>query len=83
VATSRITACVADANIDRLVPDSAVRQELGVTLMTLWRYTHDRNLKFPPPIKIRNRNFRSRLLLEAFKARMLRLAIEARNGKAA
>jgi hypothetical protein len=70
--------------VDQLVPDPVVWKELGVTPMTLWRYTHDPELDFPPPIKIRNRNFRSRLLLEAFKSRMLRLAIEARSkGEAA
>jgi hypothetical protein len=60
---------------DEHVPDPQVARELGVTLMTLWRYTHDPNLGFPPPIKLRNRNFRSRRMLEEFKERMLRSAI--------
>ena len=37
---------------DALVPDPQVWEELGVTSMTGWRYTHDRELNFPPPIKI-------------------------------
>ena len=69
--------------VDQLIPDPIVWKELGVTSMTPWRYTRDPDLDFPPPIKIRNRNFRSRSALEAFKARMLRVAIETRNGKVA
>jgi hypothetical protein len=72
-----------NAPIDEWVPDPKVWRELHVTPMTGWRYTHDPDLDFPPPIKIRGRNFRSRRQLEAFKARMLRLAIEAHAGKAA
>ncbi len=72
---------MSETQVDQLIPDPVVWKELGITPMTGWRYTHDPELDFPPPIKIRNRNFRSRLLLEAFKARMLRLAIETRNGK--
>ncbi len=74
---------MSETQVDQLIPDPVVWKELGITPMTGWRYTHDPELDFPPPIKIRNRNFRSRLLLEAFKARMLRLAIETRNGKVA
>ena len=65
---------------DTHVPDPQVARELGITLMSLWRYTHDPALDFPPPIKIRNRNFRSRHLLEAFKQRMLVSAIRQRDG---
>jgi hypothetical protein len=46
--------------------------------MTLWRWTSDPRLGFPLPIKIRTRSFRSRQQLEAFKARMLRVAIAER-----
>jgi predicted DNA-binding transcriptional regulator AlpA len=73
------TASAPDAHI----PDPQVAKELGITLMSLWRYTHDPALNFPPPIKIRNRNFRSRLLLEQFKQRMLRDAIAKRGGSEA
>jgi hypothetical protein len=65
-----------------LVPDPQVWRELGITSMTLWRWTHDPKLGFPPAIKIRNRNFRSRRALEDFKCRMLRQSIAAR-GEAA
>lgn len=63
---------------DELVPDPQVWRELGITSMTGWRYTHDPKLNFPPPIKIRTRNFRSRRQLEAFKARLLRDAMSRR-----
>ncbi len=63
---------------DELVPDPQVWRELGITSMSGWRYTHDTALDFPPPIKIRNRNFRSGKMLEAFKARMLRAALAER-----
>ena len=64
--------------VDEFVPDPQVAKEFNVTLMTLWRWDHDPALDFPPPIKIRNRNFRSRERLDAFKERMVRLAIAAR-----
>lgn len=65
---------------DNLIPDPVVCAEFGVTAMTLWRWTRDTELNFPPPIAIRNRNFRSRRQLETFKARMLRKAIRQRQG---
>jgi hypothetical protein len=62
-----------------LVPDHIVRNELGdVSLMTIYRWTNDPTLGFPPPIKIRNKNFRSRRALEEFKERMTREAITKR-----
>lgn len=64
-----------DERPDELVPDPVVWRELGITSMTGWRYTHDVDLNFPPPIKIRTRNFRSRRQLEKFKARLLREAM--------
>jgi hypothetical protein len=67
---------------DELVPDPKIAKEFSVTLMTLWRWDRDPTLQFPPPIKIRNRNFRSRAALEEFKARLLRRAIEARENAA-
>ena len=69
-----------DTNPDNLIPDPIVCAEFGVTAMTLWRWTHDTELNFPPAIAIRNRNFRSRRQLEAFKERMLRKAIRQRRG---
>jgi predicted DNA-binding transcriptional regulator AlpA len=70
-------------DVDELVPDPQVWRELGITSMTGWRYTHDAELNFPPPIKIRTRNFRSRRQLESFKARLLSIAIASRDGRAA
>jgi predicted DNA-binding transcriptional regulator AlpA len=69
---------------DQLVPDPQVWRELGVSSMTGWRWSRDVELDFPPAIQIRGRNFRSRRLLELWKARMLRRAIAARavGGKA-
>jgi len=68
-----------DTNPDKLIPDPVVCAEFGVTAMTLWRWTRDTDLNFPPPIAIRNRNFRSRKQLEAFKERMLRKAMRQRS----
>ncbi len=64
---------------DSFVPDRQVLKELNVTKMTLHRWTLDPKLDFPPKIKIRGHNFRSRILLEKFKARMLAAAIKARS----
>ena len=63
---------------DEFVPDPRVAEELGTTLMGLWRYTHDPELGFPPAIKIRNRNYRSRQALEAWKQTMLARATRER-----
>src|SRR5262249_21672846 len=67
-----------DTYPDNLIPDPVVCAEFGVTAMTLWRWTRDPDLNFPPAIAIRNRNFRSRKQLETFKARMLSKAIRHR-----
>ena len=72
----------ADNRPDELVPDPQVWRELGVTSMTGWRYTRDPKLGFPPPIKIRTRNFRSRRMLEEFKAALLRKALAERSPEA-
>jgi hypothetical protein len=61
-----------------LVPDPQVWREFGVTPMTGWRWTHDKALNFPQPIKIRNRCFRSRPEIEAFKDRMIREGVRRR-----
>jgi hypothetical protein len=61
-----------------LVPDPQVWGEFGVTSMTGWRWTNDPELGFPPPIKIRNRSYRSRRAIEEFKQRMLGEAIRRR-----
>ena len=61
-----------------LVPDPQVWREFGVTPMTGWRWTHDKTLGFPQPIKIRNRCFRSRPAIEEFKDRMMREGVRRR-----
>jgi hypothetical protein len=63
---------------DELVPDPQVCREFGITSMTLWRWDRDPELDFPPVIKIRKKNYRSRQLLEKFKRRMVTNAIAAR-----
>jgi hypothetical protein len=48
------------ASDDVFVPDPKVWVELGISSMTGWRWQRDRTLNFPPAIRIRGRNFRSR-----------------------
>jgi hypothetical protein len=62
----------ADDTNDELVPDPVVWREFGISSMTGFRWTHDPELGFPPIIKIRDRNYRSRRALEAFKQRRIR-----------
>jgi hypothetical protein len=55
---------------DKLIPDPLVaRDRYRITLMTLWRWTQDRNLGFPQPIQIRTRNYRKASELDAFDER--------------
>jgi hypothetical protein len=70
--------------VDQLVPDPAVAKEFGVSAMTLWRWDHSAEkaaLGWPPPVLMgtsrHTRKFRSRRLLEQFKANLLRRAIDA------
>ena len=66
---------------DELVPDPQVTREFGITAMSMWRWDRDPMLiaaGWPPPIRIRNRKFRSRRALEAFKAAMSRRAMAQR-----
>lgn len=70
---------------DEFVPDPQVFAEFGISAMTGWRWDHDAELVelgWPPPIKIRSRNFRSRRALDKFKARLVRRAIEERGSAA-
>jgi len=62
---------------DTMVPDRMVMAELSISAMTLWRWERDPALSFPPKIQIRNRNYRSRKALEAFKERMFSEAARA------
>jgi predicted DNA-binding transcriptional regulator AlpA len=68
----------ADHTPDELIPDPIVAKQFNVSLMTIWRWSHDADLGFPPAVQIRKRNFRSSRALEAFKRRMLRGAIAQR-----
>jgi hypothetical protein len=69
--------------IDSLVPDSQVRAELGgISAMTWWRWQVDEaliKLGLPPLIKVRDRIFRFRKPLEAFKHALMLQAIKERS----
>ena len=65
---------------DHLVPDPQVWVEFGVSAMTGWRWTNDPEMGFPPLIKIRTRNYRSRGELDRFKERMVQEYLLARKG---
>jgi len=72
---------VAAPKHDELVPDPQAQRELNITAMTMWRWDRDQTLieaGWPPPIRIRNRKFRSRQALEEFKSGMARRAIAER-----
>lgn len=63
---------------DELVPDSKVAKEFGRSLITFYRWDRDPNkaaLGWPPPVKIGQRNYRSRKMLEEFKARLIKTAL--------
>jgi hypothetical protein len=63
---------------DALVPDPVVAEEFHITLMTLWKWTRDSRLGFPPvATKIRNRNYRSRRAIDEFKAKMIERGMSA------
>jgi predicted DNA-binding transcriptional regulator AlpA len=66
------------AAADELVPDPVLQRELNICAMSLWRWTRDTRLAFPRAVKIRNRNYRLRCEIEAWKTRMMRSAIEGR-----
>ena len=73
---------VPSAKHDALIPDAQVAEEMGVTLMSLWRW--DRNKKlieagWPPPVYLNKRRYRGRKLLEEFKAQLIERAIKDRD----
>jgi hypothetical protein len=73
---------VAQVEPDELVPDPQVRRELGISTMSLWRWDRDPALialGLPPPIKVRERVFRSRRGLETFKHNLMQQAIKDRS----
>ena len=61
---------------DDLVPDPKIMKEFSLDPMKLWRWDHNPEIGFPPKIRIGGRNYRSRRAIEAFKAELLRRAIE-------
>jgi hypothetical protein len=66
---------------DMLVSDPQVREEFGISEMTEWRWDHDpemADLGWPAKVKIRQRNYRSRRALNAFKENLLRRAFQER-----
>jgi hypothetical protein len=66
---------------DVWVPDPEFIREFGISNMTKMRYDVDPELVqmgWPPPMRIKERNFRSRRIIEKFKANMLKRAIEQR-----
>jgi hypothetical protein len=66
-----------DDNIpDDFVPDPVVMKEFGLNPMKLWRWDQDPRIGFPPKMKIGKRNYRSRRAIEAFKAELLRKAVD-------
>lgn len=71
-------------DFDKFVPERLVLEEFEVTPMTIHRWDNDEKLRksgWPPPIYIRGRKYRSRKMLQEFKDRFLKRAIETR-GKA-
>jgi hypothetical protein len=67
--------------IDQFVADPKAAEELGVSLMTLWRWDRSpakASLGWPPAIKIGRRNYRSRVGLEAFKKNLIAAALAER-----
>jgi hypothetical protein len=68
---------------NQLVGDPVVAKEFGVSLMTLFRWSADPGLEFPPIVKIRGRNFRSRRQLEEFKENLIRKALMERRAEKA
>jgi hypothetical protein len=64
--------------VDHLVPDPQVRKEFNVSAMTFHRWSRDPKMQFPPAVKINRRNYRSRLALENFKAKLVAEALRRR-----
>ena len=71
---------------DQFIADPNVARELGISLMSIWRYDQSPELiemGWPAKGVMRKRNFRSRRQLETFKAVMLKRAMAGRKKLAA
>jgi len=56
-----------------LVPDPVIAKQMGVTLMTLYRWTKESpELGFPKVVKIKTRNYRVASELTAWRDKMVR-----------
>jgi predicted DNA-binding transcriptional regulator AlpA len=53
----------------KLLPERQVAERYGVSTMTLWRWDHDPELRFPPAIRIRKRIYRDLDELDEFDER--------------
>ena len=60
-----------DPHPRELVPDPIMRREFNVSPMTVWRWDRSPSLGFPKAIVIRQRKYRLRHELEAFKTRLI------------
>ena len=76
-----------DVQFDELVPDPQVRRELGgIAEMTVWRWDNGKSKapkRWTPPIRIGQRKFRTRGMIEAVKTELIRCAIESSNQEVA
>lgn len=71
-------------DIGDLVRDDDVRREFGgVSLDTLERWDNDPNMGFPVKIPHGGRNYRSRVQLDEFKAKLITNAMETKKRKRA
>lgn len=55
-----------------LVPDPVIAKQLGVTLMTIYRWDHSPNVGFPKAVKINTRNYRVASELTAWRDKLVR-----------
>jgi hypothetical protein len=68
---------------DTLVPDAQVCRELGgISLMTLNR-RDNYDAGFPPKVSVNGRNYRFRSALEAYKKRLLAVAVRSQKKRIA
>jgi hypothetical protein len=49
-----------------LIPDPKVRRMLNISPPTLWRWTHNPAMGFPPRVQINGRNYRNAVRLSAW-----------------